>query len=1349
MKPNRKNLYLAVILSLAGLAFVVPSAFAIDFTWDGSDTVTSGAQGGAGTWDTNTTANWWDGSADVVWPNSGTDNDAIFGGTAGNVTVSSVTANDVTFSSSGYILSGASTLTLNGTTPTITTNAGSPATIGNATDTVLAGSAGLVKAGTNTLTISGSAVNTFTGGLNVKAGTLALNLNNLATPTNLINSGNSLSLGGSTLAVTGKSTGDTVQSFAGTNAASGNSAISLNRTTGTTATLNLGTLTHSNGAAVGFTTANPSLVNTPSVITMIKVSNAASTLNGGLAAWAFVGPSTTNGGRWVAVDASGALKIVLASTAIGTNWSTVTDASTIYTTSTAATLGANATAQGLQNAATGNIAVALGTNKLTANGLLSINSGVTWSFTSSGAGGITIGAEKDLILAGGGNFSLAVPVSNSGGGSSGLTLAGGGTATLTGVSAYTGQTTVNSGKMVISTGGSINTSNGITVSGGTFVQANTTTAITPIVSLQGGAVDGTGTINTVNVADLATTKITNGNATTTALTVGNLTFSGDAGIDIRTAGSAGLAVTSTLNTTPANGKVIVNVTSAPVWSIGTTYNLISYGTLTGSLADFTKGTIAGLGGRQTADLVTSGNNIAITIGGDKVLWTGAASGNWTTSAVASPFNWKTLAGGLDTDFLATDDVVFDDSAISTAVTITDATVSPSTTTFNNSTKSYTISGGGIATGNLTKNGTNSLSLTTSNTYTGTTTINGGSLQISGGAAIANTGLVTLANTAGATFQAVGSETIGALSGGGATGGNVAIDASQTLTLSSGTQTFAGNISGAGTLTGAGAIQILSGVLSQSGGLTATSGALTLSNAANSYTGTTLLSSTVTAGAGILVTVNGALGAVGAGNGTTIIGVPVAPGSTTSQLGFSGSINYSMAEKITGSGVGGAANVGPFIATQRGFIQSVSGNNTFAGDIELSANGTSRIGTQDGASLTLSGAITQASGVTTASILFRAGSIAGDFVTLSNTGNSFGGNSTVFTGLNTSGSYAGVRLGASNALPTNLTISGFAGTSTASAASAALDLNGFNQTLNGLISGNGANSVMSIINTNTGTPSTLTLNPTADRSSGATSTVNTLVGGGGGLGVINLVKEGAFTQTLTGINTYTGTTTVNAGTLALVGGSQASPITVNSLASLGFTLGSGTTSTSTVTLVAGSTIKITGTPAPATSYTLLTTTATLTGTPVLSAPIAGFKLQVDGGNTLKLVPAAGYSSWADLNGAGPNLNDDHDNDGVQNGVEYFIGGPSGNTTGFTPLPGVNKALDGTLSITWTKAASYTGAYNVDYLVETSPTLATGSWTNATADPTPGFTVTFPTANQVKFTFPVGTKNFARLKILTTL
>jgi fibronectin-binding autotransporter adhesin len=238
----------------------------------------------------------------------------------------------------------------------------------------------------------------------------------------------------------------------------------------------------------------------------------------------------------------------------------------------------------------------------------------------------------------------------------------------------------------------------------------------------------------------------------------------------------------------------------------------------------------------------------------------------------------------------------------------------------------------------------------------------------------------------------------------------------------------------------------------------------------------------------------------------------------------------------------------------------------------------------------------------------------------------------------------------------------------------------------------------------------------------------------------LTKEGVGTLTLSGVNSYTGTTIVSQGTLALVGGSSASPIMVNNLASLGFTLGSSTTSTKAVTLAVGSTIKITGTPVAATSYTLLTTSAAIIGTPVLDALITGFKLEVQGGNTLKLVPdtMGGYAGWQTANGTALALDLDHDGDGVPNGVEYFFGGASA-TTGFTLLPiAINAAA--TPSVTWTKAASYAGIYATDFVVETSDTLAAGSWTAETL----GGSVVI-TGNDVKYTFPAGVRNFVRLKV----
>lgn len=120
----------------------------------------------------------------------------------------------------------------------------------------------------------------------------------------------------------------------------------------------------------------------------------------------------------------------------------------------------------------------------------------------------------------------------------------------------------------------------------------------------------------------------------------------------------------------------------------------------------------------------------------------------------------------------------------------------------------------------------------------------------------------------------------------------------------------------------------------------------------------------------------------------------------------------------------------------------------------------------------------------------------------------------------------------------------------------------------------------------------------------------------------------------------------------------------------------------------------------------------------------------------------YSLWQTTNGApGQTANQDHDGDGVPNGVEHFLGGNT-NTTGFTALPGVVNS-GGTLSVTWPKGSGYPGEYLTDFVVETSETL-TGSWTvEALA---PGGPVT-ETSTSVRYTFPIplGARKFVRLRI----
>jgi Bacterial Ig-like domain (group 3)/MBG domain (YGX type) len=84
---------------------------------------------------------------------------------------------------------------------------------------------------------------------------------------------------------------------------------------------------------------------------------------------------------------------------------------------------------------------------------------------------------------------------------------------------------------------------------------------------------------------------------------------------------------------------------------------------------------------------------------------------------------------------------------------------------------------------------------------------------------------------------------------------------------------------------------------------------------------------------------------------------------------------------------------------------------------------------------------------------------------------------------------------------------------------------------------------------------------------------------------------------------------------------------------------------------------------------------------------------------------GFSSWADANGAtGQTPQQDHDNDGVQNGVEYFMGETG---SSFTAMP----SLDGSNTIAWTMDPNYQGTYEV----QTSSDL--GTWTNVVPKPLP--------------------------------
>ncbi len=117
--------------------------------------------------------------------------------------------------------------------------------------------------------------------------------------------------------------------------------------------------------------------------------------------------------------------------------------------------------------------------------------------------------------------------------------------------------------------------------------------------------------------------------------------------------------------------------------------------------------------------------------------------------------------------------------------------------------------------------------------------------------------------------------------------------------------------------------------------------------------------------------------------------------------------------------------------------------------------------------------------------------------------------------------------------------------------------------------------------------------------------------------------------------------------------------------------------------------------------------------------------------------SGYSTWAAANVGGQAANLDFDNDGTQNGVEYFLNSPAG----FTALP----VPDATRKITWNNggnipASEYKLSEGGQFEVQTSINLIT--WT-----PVPAGSLSTNTNSQLSYTLPAGQLLiFARLVVL---
>ena len=121
--------------------------------------------------------------------------------------------------------------------------------------------------------------------------------------------------------------------------------------------------------------------------------------------------------------------------------------------------------------------------------------------------------------------------------------------------------------------------------------------------------------------------------------------------------------------------------------------------------------------------------------------------------------------------------------------------------------------------------------------------------------------------------------------------------------------------------------------------------------------------------------------------------------------------------------------------------------------------------------------------------------------------------------------------------------------------------------------------------------------------------------------------------------------------------------------------------------------------------------------------------ITGTGRIQVGPFASFSAWADANAPGQSMDQDHNHDGVPNGIEYFMGKTGSD---FTANPGISP--DGT--VTWPKSPAFSGSY----AVQTSADLV--EWTDVTEDATQ---VT-KNADSVVWTRPTGPdKCFVRLLV----
>lgn len=842
----------------------------------------------------------------------------------------------------------------------------------------------------------------------------------------------------------------------------------------------------------------------------------------------------------------------------------------------------------------------------------------------------------------------------------------GGAITLTGVNSYTGTTTINTGASLILNGsGSIATSSHLydggifdistTTSGaaieslsgaGSVVLGSRTLAITSAADTFSGVISGTGGLNVTSGTQILTGANTYTGGTTVSggmleladggSILGNVSVTGvlafahsdNISFDGTIAGAGGLTQMGggTLTLTAAENYTGVTTISSGVLVLSNT----------ASIANSSQVNVAG-----TLDIsATSGVSIKSLGGagqvnlGNQTLTFTSASGTFT--GVISGSGGVTVTGGVET--------LTGINTYTGATTVTGGTLQlGASSVTNNITNSGTVgffssgamtySGVISGTGAVAQSGAGITSVTTMQAYTGATSITGGTLalvgagDISASSGLSNGGIFDISGAAGSvTLQSI-------------TGNGTIKLGNQQLVLNNASGTYSGNISGAGDLVIAGGRQTLSGTTSFTGVTQINAGALYLASTSALASSSKVVDNALldvsasTSAASIQLTTINSL----AGSGQ------VALGTTTLQLSNAGD---TFSGVIAGSGgvtVSGGTETLTGANTYTGTTSILGGSLVLAGNASLYSAGTVNAnGTFD------------VSGLTSGSVAI--GTLSGSgAVVLGGNGLNITNGSTVFSGV-ISGTGALTVTGGTQILTGTNT---YGGGTTISAGTLQLGRALTSGSITGDVTDNG----------------TLAF----DRS-------DNFVFAGAISGTGGVVQMGSGTAALTGANSYSGGTTISAGTLQVGNGGTSGVITGNVADSgtLAFNRSDAQTFAGTISGTGAVTVLGTGplTLTAVNSYTGTTTIAT--GADLVlgsAASIASSSSVVDNG-TLDL-SGAGTPQLASLGGNGA-VSLGANTLTLNNGADTFAGVISG--TGGLTVTGGKQAVSG--------MNSYTGATTVN-------------------------------------------------------